>query len=101
MAAATTKEDEMNALRNLMHMAVLAIWALMGSSLTLKALFGAGASLPSFWMAASWWIWFAGLAALTTWLVARWKSAVAALAVHAAVLLVLMALPRYLPFSLL
>lgn len=90
----------MNAMRNLLHGIVLAIWALMGVVFTLKCLFS-GSLVLTIWAPGSWWLWFAGYAALTTAVMKQFKSAIAPPIVHASMFIILSALPKVLPFSLL
>lgn len=91
----------MNAMKNLLHGVILAVWALAGVVFTFKCLFGGGPVLPGVFSAASWWLWFAGLAALTTLVVKQFERAVAPLAVHAAAFLILSTVPKVFPLSLL
>ncbi len=90
----------MNAMKNLMHAVILAIWAVMGALFTLKCLFGTGPLVPSLFSAGSWWLWFAGFAALTTLVMRRFESAIAAPLVHGAAFVVLMMIPRVFPLSI-
>lgn len=90
----------MNAMRNLLHGVILAIWALMGVALTLKCLFG-GPILAGMFTAGTWWLWFGGFVALTTIVVRSFQQAVAPLLVHAGALILLLAIPRVFPLNLL
>ena len=89
----------MNAMKNLLHAAILAVWAVLGVLFTIKAVFGAGPVMPHLMEAGSWWLWFAGLAAVTSLLVARFDKAFGALLVHSGVFIVLSLLPKVLPFA--
>lgn len=88
----------MQALKNLTNAAVLATWALFGLALTVKLVFGPAASFGALVTVGGWWLWFIVLAAVATWLVGRFESALGALAVHAGLLLALGALPAFGPF---
>lgn len=91
----------MNGLKNFVHLIALGLWGVLGLVFTLKCVFGAGASLGALLDAAGYWLWFAGLAAVTTGFVRPVKSALAAAAIHAGTYLVLSAVPRVFPLSLL
>ena len=91
----------MTAGRNLVHMAALAFWVLLGLLFSLKAVFGGGPFLAGILNAGLFWLWFAGLAALTTFAVSRWSSPLAAPAVHGAVVMFLLALPARAPLGVL
>jgi hypothetical protein len=91
----------MKGLRNVAHAAVLALWAVTGLLFTLKVVFGAGPFLPGLLTGVSWWLWFAGLAAVTTFLVTRWEKPLAALLVHSGAFVFLAMLPREFPLSVL
>ncbi len=91
----------MKAFGNLIHFGILGLWALLGLGLTAKLVFGAGPLLASLFTSGTWWLWFAGLAAVTTVAVKKWESAVAPLLVHAGAFLVLAAIPRVFPLNLL
>jgi len=84
----------MNAMKNLAHYVVLAVLAIAGVLFSLKILF-AGAFVPALFF----WAWFAGYAALTSFITSNFKSPLGALATHGVVLLVLSMLPRFAPFS--
>lgn len=88
----------MNAMKNAAHLAILALWALAGMLFTLKVLFGAG---PALVPVVAFWAWFAGFAALTSFVVGNFKGPLGAIGTHAATFFVLTLLPRVLPFSLL
>src|SRR6476619_1725466 len=87
----------MNALKNVTHSAVLCIWALAGLVFTCSSLFGVHALGPVL----VFWLWFAGFAALTSMVVAKFKGPIAALATHGAALVVLSVIPQVFPLSLL
>jgi hypothetical protein len=89
----------MQALRNLTNAAVLAVWALLGIAFTLRLVFRPGASVGALASAGGWWLWFAALAVVATWLVGKLESALGALAVHAGLVLVLGLLPAFGPFA--
>lgn len=91
----------MNGLRNFVHMIALGLWGVLGLAFTLKCAFGAGASPATLLDAVSFWLWFAGLAAVTTAFVRPVKSWLAAAGIHAGTLLALSAVPRVFPLSLL
>lgn len=84
----------MNAMKNLAHLIVLGVLAVAGVLFSLKVLFAGGLVA-----ALLFWAWFAGYAALTSWVTSGFKSPLGALATHGAVLLVLSMLPRFAPFS--
>src|SRR5688572_13243633 len=90
----------MKAFGNLIHGGALGVWALMGLLFTLKVLMAA-AFVPGLMTAGSYWLWFAGLAGFTTWAVSQTKSAIGPLLIHAGAFLVLSAIPRVFPLSLL
>lgn len=86
------------ATKNLTHAALLALWVVAGLWITLKGLMGgSGAHLMA---GVGYWIWFGGLAALTSVLVSRVESAVGALAIHALVFFGMTLMPSALPLSL-
>lgn len=89
----------MNAFKNLTHGIALVVWAIPGVLLTFQALFGGGAIMHNLAIAGAYWLWFGGLAALTTWLVTQFKAGWASLAVHAATFLFLNALPHAVPYG--
>src|SRR5262245_51692598 len=82
----------MNAMKNLVHGVILALWGVMGAVLTLKVVFG-GALLTGLLAAGGFWLWFAVLAALTSWVTSRVPGVGSVLAVHVLLLLLLNALP--------
>ncbi len=88
----------MPALKNATHGLILTLWAVAGLLMSTKALFSTG---PSTLAVVGFWVWFGGLAALTTWLVSHFKAASSALFVHAGTFVVLNALPMSVPFGLL
>lgn len=91
----------MNAMKNLIHGGILAVWALLGLTFTLRCLFGPGAGMATLLDAGSWWLWFAGFVGVTTAAVARFRAAVAPLILHGAALIALHLIPRLFPLSLL
>lgn len=90
----------MNAMKNLLHAVILAGWVLMGAVFSLKCLFS-GPIMAGFFTAGSWWLWFAGFAALTSLLVRRFEQPVASLMVHAAAFLIVLSIPKVFPLNLL
>ena len=88
----------MNAMKNAAHLAVLAAWAIAGAIFSLKVLFAGAPALLSVMM---FWAWFAGFAALMSYLVGKLQGPLPAIGTHAAALFVLHLVPRVLPFSLL
>jgi hypothetical protein len=88
----------MNAMKNAAHVVILALWGVAGLLFTLKLLFGAG---PALLPAVAFWAWFAGFAALTSFLVGNFKGPLGAIGTHAGTFFVLSLLPKVLPFSLL
>lgn len=84
----------MTAFKNLIHAIVLAAWAGMGVLLSLKCVFGAGASLSTLAVAGGFWLWFVGFAAATTAVTSRLKTPLATLGAHAAIIVFLNLLPR-------
>jgi hypothetical protein len=86
----------MKAMKNVVHLGILGVWALAGVLFTLRQL----VVLSGFLHVALFWGWFAALAALTSWLVAKFDTPVGALGTHGASLLVMQALPAVLPFAL-
>lgn len=88
----------MNAMKNAAHLAVLALWALAGALFTLQTLFGATAGLLAI---VGFWAWFAGFAALMTWLVNKLEGPLATIGAHAAAFFVLNLIPKVMPFALL
>ena len=88
----------MNAMKNAAHLAVLALWAVAGAIFSLKVLFGAP---PALLPVVLFWAWFAGFAALTSYVVSKLKGPLPALGTHAAAFFLLHLVPKVLPFSLL
>lgn len=86
----------MNAMKNAVHGLIILAWLAVGAVFTFKSL-ALGALLPI----ACFWAWVAGYGGFTTWLVSQFKSAPAALGVHAVTLFALSILPRVVPFSVL
>ena len=89
----------MNAMKNAAHIAILTIWAVAGALFSLKIVLAAGpvAVIPIL----SFWAWFAGFAALTTYVVKQIKNPLATIGIHAAAVFVMQLLPKAIPFSLL
>jgi hypothetical protein len=88
----------MNAMKNTAHAAILALWAVAGLLFSIKVLFGAA---PALLLVLSFWAWFAGFLALTSWVVGKLKGPLPAIGTHAAAFFVLHLIPKVLPFSLL
>ena len=87
----------MHALKNLTHAGILGVWILAGLCFTFSSLFGAvtlGAVLV-------FWLWFAGFAAVTSYTVTKFDTAMGALATHGIALILLNVIPRVFPLSLL
>lgn len=90
----------MKAMKNAVHLLLLAGWALLGAVFTLKC-FGSPASLSAgLFAAGTFWLWLLGFAALTSVVVARFATPLAAVAVHAGTLFVLALVPHVFPLSL-
>ena len=87
----------MKALGNAVHLAVLALWAVLGVLFTLKSLFVLGALVPVL----AFWLWFGGFAALTSLVTRSFEGPVAALLTHAGAFVGLSMVPRVFPFALL
>lgn len=87
----------MTAMKNAGHLVILGLWGVLGLLFSIQQLFGHLAVVPVL----AFWLWFAGFAALTTFFVARVKSVVGALLVHAGAFLALNLIPHVFPFSLL
>ena len=90
-----------NGLKNFVHLAALGLWAVLGLVFTLKCLFAAWGAPSALLDAVGFWLWFAGLAAVTTAFVRPVKSALAAGGIHAVTYLALCAIPQVFPLSLL
>ncbi len=88
----------MKAMKNAVHLGVLAIWAGMGVLLTFNLVFGGTLALAA---PLAFWLWFAGFAAITSTAVAKFEGPIAALAVHAAAFGVLHLIPKVFPLNLL
>jgi hypothetical protein len=86
----------MKAMKNLVHLGILGGWAVAGLLFTIKAVFVLSGFVP----VALFWGWFAALAAVTSWVVAKFDNPLGALGTHGAALLVMQALPMVLPFAL-
>jgi hypothetical protein len=97
MVTRTKGGQHMNAFKNLTHATILGIWAVAGIAFSITAVFGAGALGP----ALVFWLWFAGFAAVTSFVVSKFEGPLAALATHGAALIVLSVIPRVFPMSLL
>ena len=91
----------MNAFKNLIHAAILAAWGVMGALFTFKVMFSAMPTFGAFVTAGSFWLWFAGLAGVTTFVVSRFQSAVGAVLTHVGVIVLLGMIPRVFPLNLL
>ncbi|MBL8949879.1 MAG: hypothetical protein JNK82_03820 [Myxococcaceae bacterium] len=88
----------MTALKNAAHLAVLSLWAIAGMVFTAKLVFAAGP--VAFQPVLLFWAWFAGFAALTTFIVSKLKGTLATLGIHAAAVFVMQLLPKAMPFVL-
>ena len=88
----------MAAMKNVIHLAVLAAWAVAGIVFTFSGLFTPAHTLLE---VLSYWLWFAGFAGLTTVVVGQFEKPVAPLILHAAAFMVLQVIPRVFPLSLL
>lgn len=86
----------MNALKNASHLAILAVWVVLGVLFSLKTLF-----LPALLPIVLFWAWFGGYAAFTSFMATQFKSPLAALAVHAVTFLGLNLVPKAMPFGIL
>jgi hypothetical protein len=87
----------MNAFKNLTHATILGMWAVAGILFTFSTVFGALALGP----ALVFWLWFAGFAAATSWIVQKFDGPLGALCTHGAALVVLTLIPKVFPLSLL
>lgn len=88
----------MTALRNATHLAVLAVWGILGALFTLECLFGHGPVLAP---VLHFWLWLVAFGGVTTWLVTRFDGAVQALVIHGLCFFGLHLVPRVFPLSLL
>lgn len=86
----------MNAMKNAAHLAVLAVWLVLGVLFSAKQVF-----VPAFSPVLLFWAWFAGYAAFTTWLASQFKSPLGALATHGGTFLALTLVPQKMPFAVL
>lgn len=86
----------MNAMKNAAHLAVLAVWVVLGVLFSLKTLF-----LPALLPIVLFWAWFGGYAAFTSFMANQFKNPLSALAVHAVTFLGLHLLPKAMPFGIL
>ncbi len=84
-------------MKNAAHLAVLAVWAVAGVVFSLKVLFAGGAGALA---VLSFWAWFAGFAALMSWLVGKVQGPLPAVGMHAAAFFVMHLIPKVLPFSI-
>jgi hypothetical protein len=90
------REHPMNAMKNAAHLAVLAVWVVLGVLFSLKTLF-----LPALLPIVLFWAWFGGYAAFTSFLASQFKNPLSALGVHAVTLLALQLVPKVMPFAIL
>ena len=88
-------------MNNMFHRLNLTAWAVAGAIVSVRIPLGGGGAADALIVAGSWWLWFAGFAALTTAAVAKTTRAWAPLAVHSAAFLALNIVPRVFPLSLL
>lgn len=86
----------MKAMKNAVHLGVLAMWAVAGVLFSLKA----GLALGAFATVLVFWGWFAAFAAGTSWVVSKLDGPLGALGTHGGALLVMQALPVAMPFAL-
>lgn len=86
----------MNALKNASHLAILAVWVVLGVLFSFKTLF-----LPALLPIVLFWAWFGGYAAFTSFMTTQFKNPLAALAVHAVTFLALNLVPKVMPFGIL
>ena len=91
----------MKAFRNLIHVGVLALFAILGGILTIKVLFGVSGLVGTLATIAAFWMWFAAYAGGTTALMSKSQSAFMAPLVHGGLYLALHLIPRELPFGML
>lgn len=85
----------MKAFKNLLHGAVLTMWAAAGVLVTLKALFMLSGLMPVL----VFWGWFCAFAALTTFLATKLDTALGVLGLHGGLMLAMLLMPATLPFS--
>ena len=86
----------MNAMKNASHLAILAVWVVLGILFSVKTLF-----LPAFLPVLLFWAWFAGYTAFTTFMSQQFKNPLASAGVHGATLLALTLVPKAMPFGVL
>ncbi len=86
----------MNAMKNAAHLAILAVWVVLGLVFSLKTLF-----IPALFPIVLFWAWFGGYAAFTSFLTNQFKNPLSALAVHGLTFLGLNLLPKAMPFGIL
>lgn len=91
----------MNAMKNLIHAAILAAWGVMGAVFTIKVLLIQMPTFGNFMSAGSYWLWFGILAGFTTWLASKFQNPVAVIGAHAATLIGMGLIPKVFPLSLL
>lgn len=87
----------MKALKNVVHLTLLAAWVLIGLGYTLQCLGAAG--VVGLLHSGAFWLWLVGYAAVTSSLVGRFASVLAAPLVHAGVVLSLALLPAVAPLG--
>jgi hypothetical protein len=88
----------MNAFKNLTHATILGMWAVAGLIFTVGSIFGAAPALGSVLI---FWLWFAGFAGATSYVVQKFEGPIGALCTHGAALVVVTLIPRVFPLSLL
>lgn len=86
----------MNAMKNAAHLAVLAVWVVLGVLFSLKTLF-----LPALLPIVLFWAWFGGYAAFTSFMANQFKNPLSAIGVHGVTFLALHLLPKAMPFGIL
>ena len=90
----------MKAMKNAIHLGILGVWATLGILLTFNLVFGGSLAL-ALSSPLAYWLWFAGFAAVTSAVVAKFEGPIAALGVHAAAFGILHLIPQVFPFNLL
>lgn len=90
----------MNAMKNLIHAAILACWGVLGALFTFKLLLAATA-FSALTTAGMYWLWFAGLAAGTSYVLTRFKHPASAVATHVGALIIMGLIPKVFPLSIL
>jgi hypothetical protein len=92
----------MKAFRNLIHFGVLAMFAVLGTIMTIKMLMSINTYAPSgLAVIAGFWMWFAAYAGGSTALLGKSESAFVAPLIHGGLYLALHLLPKELPLGLL